>query len=113
MNNKLLLILTALLLLLSCSPLLLEPVFVEEVGNEHMPPTTKSVQPETEEDADLFRHKVQTNHYLILMHHVQLCDSVYVQTLTQEDMRNLKITAEEQEFSRQYVVQLNELTRQK
>ena len=38
---------------------------------------------------------------------------LYVQTLTQEDMRNLKITAEEQEFSRQYVVQLNELTRQK
>ena len=38
---------------------------------------------------------------------------LYVQTLTQEDMRNLKITDEEQEFSRQYVVQLNELTRQK
>lgn len=104
---------TALIMPVSCSSLLLEPAFVEEVSRKQISPSTKSAQPETEEDADLFLYKTQTNHYLILMHHVQLCDSIYVQTLTQEDMENLKITDEEQEFSRLYVVQLNELTKQK
>ena len=40
-------------------------------------------------------------------------DSVYVQTLTDDDMVNLKITDEERAFSNNYVVSLNELYRQK
>ena len=40
-------------------------------------------------------------------------DSVYVQTLTDDDMVNLKITDEERAFSNDYVVSMNELYRQK
>lgn len=56
--------------------------------------------------------KAQRNHYLILMHHVELRDSVYVQTLTDADMQNLRITEAEKAFGEQYVVYLNELIKQ-
>ena len=37
------------------------------------------------------------------MRHVELRDSVYVQTLTKEDMINLHITPEEQAFGETFV----------
>lgn len=43
------------------------------------------------------------------MRHVDLLDTIYVQTLTGEDMAKLHITPAEQAFGEEYVVQLNEL----
>lgn len=47
------------------------------------------------------------------MHHVVLVDSVYVQTLTEADMSALQITDAERQFSNDYIIQLNELLRNK
>ena len=57
-------------------------------------------------------HYYQTDHRMILMRHLELRDSVYVQTLTEEDMVNLHITQEEKAFGESYVVQLNEILKQ-
>ena len=60
-------------------------------------------------DEAMLRYQAQTDHYLILMHHVERRDSMYVQTLTEEDMVNLSISESEKAFSDNYVVSLNEL----
>ncbi len=43
------------------------------------------------------------------MHHVEFRDSIYVQTLTEDDMVCLKITDKERIFSTNYVIGLNYL----
>ena len=43
------------------------------------------------------------------MHHVELRDSVYVQTLTEEDLESLGITRDEKSFGEKYVNELNKL----
>ncbi len=46
------------------------------------------------------------------LNHVTLNkEGVYVQSLTEQDMKELHITPEEQEFGNQYVVRLNELAK--
>ena len=47
------------------------------------------------------------------MRHVELRDTIYVQTLTEDDMTNLHITEEERSFGDAYVIQLNELLKQR
>lgn len=54
-------------------------------------------------------HFFQTDHRSIIIQHVELRDSVYVQTLTEEDMLTFRITEQERAFGDAYVVQLNEL----
>ena len=100
-------------LAVSCSHNLVEPMPEEPsrscVGAR---PLTKSWEPvSSPEEAELLC-RAQRNHYLILMHHVELRDSVYVQTLTEDDMCNLKITDEEQAFSEGYVDYMNSLIKQ-
>ncbi len=41
------------------------------------------------------------------MHGIRLKDSVYVQTLSQEEMVRIGITEEELDFSRRYLEELN------
>ena len=96
---------------IACSPYLLETA-VEglEVSDSGMMPLTRGIQDEPlPDDAELSR--VQTDHYMILIHHVAFCDSLFVQTLTEDDLDNLKMTGEERAFSEQYVVDLNEFYR--
>lgn len=99
---------------MSCSPNLLEPARSDRSPKEtEGRPLTKSTlgtEEEVELDEGMLRHIAQTDHRLILMHHVEWRDSAYVQTLTAEDMECLKITAEEQAFGAAYVVRLNELS---
>ena len=76
-------------------------------------PKTKAVVGEGEQlDEVAVLHYYQTNHRIMLIRHVELRDSLYVQTLTKEDMANLHITPAEQAFGEEYVVQLNELLKQ-
>ena len=73
-------------------------------------PKTRAMSGEGNQiDEAAMLHYYQTDHRMILMRHVELRDSVYVQTLTEEDMVNLHITPEEQAFGEAYVLQLNEL----
>ncbi len=58
------------------------------------------------------RHWFQTNHRSILIQHILLRDSVYVQTLTEADLLNLNITEEERNFSDACVTKLNSLLKQ-
>ena len=114
-TNTTLIMALALMLFCCCSPVLLEPVLSETglYGNGDQPMTKSDAgSNEVLDDAQLL-HQAQTDHYIILMHHVEFKDSVYVQTLTDDDMVNLKITDEERAFSNDYVVSLNELYRQK
>lgn len=108
----------ALLLILSlcaCSALILEPAEPEVGHNEAgAHPLTKSggvpSQPSSLSDLEVL-HFFQTDHKSILIQHVVRRDSVFVQTLTEEDMQALHITEEEQAFGAAYLVQLNELTK--
>lgn len=78
----------------------------EKVGQ----PKTRAMAGEGNQiDEAAVLHYYQTDHRMILMRHVVLRDSVYVQTLTEEDMINLHITPEEQAFGEAFVLQLNDL----
>lgn len=78
--------------------------------NSCLPMTRSALEsPEPRADEAELRHIAQTDHYLIIMHHVEFRDSVFVQTLTDEDMVNLNITDAERAFSSNYVVSLNEM----
>lgn len=83
------------------------------IGDDYGEPQTKTVTEEPEFELSSVRHYFQTNHRIILMHHVVLVDSVYVQTLTEADMSALQITDAERQFSNDYIIQLNELLRNK
>ena len=97
----------------SCSHKLMEPMMNEPyIGRETGLPATKTGASGSQQDEAELLSKAQRNHYLILMHHVELRDSVYVQTLTDTDMQNLKITEAEKAFGEQYVVFMNELIKQ-
>ena len=57
-------------------------------------------------------HHFQTSHKSILIQHVEFRDSVYVQTLTEDDMQTFNMTEEERAFGDAFVVKLNELIKQ-
>lgn len=100
------------LFIVACSPILLETAFVEPIlSSEDKKPLTKSSLREQNSYSNeaLLRHFTQTDHHLVLMHHVVFRDSLYVQTLTDDDMANLHITESEQAFSNSFVVSMNEL----
>ena len=96
-------------LVMSCSPLLQEPIAPEAFLPEENMPLTRSGESSQPVDYSAVTHFFQTDHRMILVHHVEFRDSVYVQTLTSDDMISLNITDDEQEFSNQYVISLNEL----
>ena len=96
-------------LVMSCSPLLQEPIAPEAFLPEENMPLTRSGESSQPVDYSAVTHFFQTDHRMILVHHMEFRDSVYVQTLTPEDMISLRITEEERDFATQYVVKLNEL----
>ena len=108
---------TAILVLIivaSCSSLRLEPSEAEVLSGRAQTslPLTRSQGGQPEQDRSQITHFFQTNHYIMLMNHVTLNkEGVYVQSLTEQDMKELHITPEEQEFGNQYVVRLNELAK--
>ena len=112
MKGLIISVIAAASILLSCSPLVLEPMEPSIMQEESGPLLTKSGDSPVQLDMSAVTHFFQTNHKVILIHHVEFRDSVYVQTLTPEDMVALKITEEEQEFGNQYVISLNELIKQ-
>ena len=99
----------AALLLLSCSPLMVESAAPESVPECLQRPATRAEIQEPQSDMSSRVHYFQTNHRIILMHHVELRDSVYVQTLTEEDLESLGITRDEKSFGEKYVNELNKL----
>ena len=95
----------------SCSELLLEPYGPEEISQETVGlPMTRAqgTQSQTYDEATI-RHYFQTNSRALVIHHVELSDSGYVQTLTKEDMASLNIPESEQGFGEAYVEKLNEM----
>ena len=113
MDKKQINMIIAGLLCVSCSQLLLEPAAPESPVLQEDRPLTKTGSSSPQTDYTSARHFFQTDHRIILMNHVELRDSAYVQTLTEEDMRNLHITESERAFCEGYVVQLNELLKEK
>ena len=111
MNSKVAL-LASLFLVMSCSPLRQESLAPEMLFPEQDMPLTRSGEPSTQVDYSAITHFFQTDHKAMLIQHVERRDSVFVQTLTEEDMAALNITEDEQAFSNAYVVQLNELIKQ-
>lgn len=93
----------------ACSQLLLEPVAPDSPAVQEGQPLTKAGIEEPKVDYSAIRHYFQTNRRIILMRHVEYRDSMYVQTLTDEDMRNLHITETEKAFGADYVAKLNEM----
>lgn len=111
--NKIIIFAVAMLMFSSCSQLLLEPAAPESNLVEAGAPATKANGgKEANYDWSAARDHFQTSRRIILMHHVVYRDSAYVQTLSEEDMAAFGITDELKEFSRQYVVQLNEFKKQ-
>lgn len=53
-------------------------------------------------------HIAQSNHITMIVRHVALMDSSYVQTLTEDDFSALGFTQEEIDFSNHYISVLNE-----
>ena len=103
--------LLSLLLMFSCSTLVMEPA-EPLIGVETETGTlqTRAIVGEEEQlDEAAVLNYYQTNHRMILMRHVELRDTIYVQTLTGDDMAKLHITPAELAFGEEYVVQLNEM----
>ena len=97
--KKIILILS-MIIFASCSTMIMEPaepmVGVEEKA---MRLKTRAMSGEGNQiEEAVMLHYYQTDHRMILMRHVELRDSVYVQTLTEEDMVNLHITGAEKAF---------------
>lgn len=93
----------------SCSSMMLEPAISDNNIPEEGTPVTRSVVENQQTDPTAIRHYFQTNHKIILIHHIELRDSIYVQTLSEEDMDSLHITEEERAFSDYYLANLNTL----
>ena len=73
-------------------------------------PMTKAIAGEGEQlDEAIVLNYYQTNHRMFLIRHVVLRDTVYVQTLTEDDMADLHITPAEKDFGNEFVVRMNEL----
>ena len=98
----------------SCSTMIMEPAEPMVGNQQHSEPLkTRALSGGGEPiDDAVILHYYQTNHRMILMRHVELRDTIYVQTLTEDDMTNLHITEEERSFGDAYVIQLNELLKQ-
>ncbi len=102
----------SMLLLVSCSSLLLEPEAHENVLNEERRPMTKSgAMKKADYDQSAVRYYFQTNRRVLLMHHVEYRDSSYVQTLSEDDMRFFGVTDEQKEFGNRYVLELNQINK--
>lgn len=108
MNSKVALLVMS-FLVMSCSPLRQESLDPDMLVPEQDTPLTRSGEPSLQADYSAVTHFFQTDHRMILIQHVERRDSMFVQSLTEEDMAALNITEDEQAFSNAYVVQLNEL----
>ena len=110
--NKIVIFVFSMLLLTSCSSLLLEPEAHESIPNEEGIPMTKSgAMKGPGYDLSAVRYYFQTNRRILLMHHVEYRDSAYVQTLSEDEMRAFGITNEQKEFGNRYVLELNQLNK--
>ena len=66
---------------------------------------------EDELNEDQIRHIYQTSNIVTLMDHVMLKDSLYVMTISEASIKDLKIKPEEVNFAKKYVNLLNETYR--
>jgi hypothetical protein len=75
---------------------------------------TKSVIPNCSLNKDELLHMFQSSHIAMLINGVIQKDSIYIQTLTDEDIVSLGITEKEMEFSSDYIKTLknNKYTKQ-
>lgn len=94
--------------LVSCSQML-------EIGYENEIDTdcyissaeTKSATPDYSFSKDELLHMFQSSHIAMLINSVIQKDSIYIQTLTNEDFASLGITDKEVEFSSDFIKALN------
>lgn len=97
-----------LLLIASCSPL--SELIIQEPEEDvviGLPSTKADGNPATRLNYHKALHIAQSNHITMIVKHVTLIDSTYVQTLTEEDFNALGFTKEEIDFSNHYVGVLN------
>ena len=107
-------LITILLFLSICSCSQLKEVLQEpETVSEPLSIATKAEVETPFVSEEIRLHFIQSSHIAMLIDGVALIDSMYVQTMTDEDMKGLSITEEEKSFSDAYVAVLNELKSQK
>ncbi len=105
---------TTLFLISICSCSQLKEVIQEpESVSEQLSIATKAAVETPFVSEGMRQHFVQSSHIAMLIDGVALIDSLYVQTMTDEDMKGLSITEEEKSFSDAYVAVLNELKAKK
>ena len=110
--NRIVIFALTMLVLASCSSMLLEQEAHESIPNEESLPMTKSgMVKEADYDQSAVRYYFQTNRRILLMRHVEYRDSAYVQTLSEDEMRAFGITNEQKEFGNRYVVELNQINK--
>ncbi|MBO4671431.1 MAG: hypothetical protein J5640_06280 [Bacteroidales bacterium] len=100
------------LFLVSCSPL--SELIIQEPKEELVSaePWTKSSVYTTRLNYHKAVHFAQSNHINMIIKHVQLKDSLYVQTLSADDFNALGFSQEEIDFSNQYINVINEQLKQ-
>ena len=109
-TNRLFLILLFSVIIIACSQL--SELIVQEPSEEtaSIVPMTKAGEQQPQR-LNYYKalHYAQSNHITMIIKHVAFRDSVYVQTLTDEDYRTLDISQEEINFGNYYVATLNSL----
>lgn len=110
--NRIVIFALTMLVLASCSSMLLEQEAHESIPNEESLPMTKSgMVKEADYDQSAVQYYFQTNRRVLLIHHVEYKDSTYVQTLSEDEMAAFGITDGQKEFGSRYVVELNQLNK--
>lgn len=111
--NRIVIFALTMLVLASCSSMLLEQEAHESIPNEEssLPMTKSGMVKEADYDQSAVRYYFQTNRRILLMRHVEYRDSAYVQTLSEDEMRAFGITNEQKEFGNRYVVELNQINK--
>lgn len=99
--------------LASCAQLLQEPLNLELAEDNLGMPLTKTVTDKESKDYGLIDHFFQTNHRMMLVRHMVFRDTVFVQTLTNEDMITLKMSDQDQAAGLQYLSSLNAAVKNK
>ena len=101
---------TTLFLISICSCSQLKEVIQEpETVSEPLSIATKAEVETPFVSEEIRLHFIQSSHIAMLIDGVALIDSMYVQTMADEDMKSLGVTEEEKSFSDAYVAVLNEL----
>lgn len=98
------------LFLMACSQL--SELTVHEPSEQaysKIPMTKASEQQSQRLNYNKALHYAQSNHITMIIKHVAFRDSIYVQTLTEEDYLNLDFSQEEINFGNYYVATLNSL----